>query len=198
MEQAAGSISEFLISATNQGERVKVLFLCGPGNNGADALAAARQLLFYPHIEPQVLIPSGLPKPHSLLELQAAAFENLGGTILKTNEYQLDTPPNGPQIIVDGLFGVGLARPIGPPFAEVMAQVASRKIAVLAVDCPSGLICDDGSISGRFLPATWTISFIGRKRGFDLDCGPKVCGEIAIADIGVRHELADAWLTMRQ
>lgn len=198
MEQAARSLSDFLISATSPTSINIISFLCGPGNNGADALAAARQLLFHPRLKPLVLLPGGCPAPNSLLQLQQNSFQKLGGEVHVSTLNPLKSPAEAPSVIVDGLFGVGLKRPIGGIYAEAMQIAAEINVPTLAVDCPSGLNCDDGTTSGPHLPATWTLSFIGTKRGFFRNAGPTLCGQVQIADIGVRRELAEQWLTQRR
>jgi hydroxyethylthiazole kinase-like uncharacterized protein yjeF len=198
MEQAARSLSDFLISATYPTSTNIILFLCGPGNNGADAIAAARQLLLHPRLKPVVLTPGGSPAPNSLLALQLNSFKKLGGELLNLGQNGLKSLPEAPSVVVDGLFGVGLKRPIGGIYAETIRQAAEIGVPVLAVDCPSGLNCNDGTVLGPCLPATWTLSFIGAKQGFSRNAGPSLCGQIQIADIGVRRELADQWLVQRR
>jgi|FLOH01.1.fsa_nt_gi ADP-dependent NAD(P)H-hydrate dehydratase / NAD(P)H-hydrate epimerase len=198
MEQAARSISDFLLSAIPDGENSQVLFLCGPGNNGADAVAAARQLLFHPRLKPAILLLGGPPAPQSLLQLQVLAYQNLGGEVLPSAEVAFSNRLPAPTILVDALFGVGLQRPLAGNYAEVVNQATALKIPVLAVDCPSGLNCDDGTVLGCCLPATWTLSFIGYKRGFLHHAGPALCGEVRVADIGVRSELAESWLALQR
>lgn len=194
MEQAARSITEFLTSVAKPPLSSIILFLCGPGNNGADAVAAARQLLGHPYLRPAIYLPGGSPSPESLLSLQYQAFKNLGGSEIPDLNSTLKSPDCASVIVVDGLFGVGLARPVGGEYAKALLEIEKSALPVLAVDCPSGLDCDTGKALGSSLPAKWTISFIGAKYGFELEQGPHLCGEIRIADIGVRRELADRWL----
>lgn len=198
MEQAARSLSDFLISATSTPTTSIILFLCGPGNNGADGVAAARQLLHHPHLKPVVLLPGGPGGSNSLLELQQNTFQKLGGEVHFDRSKGLHSLPEAPCLLVDGLFGVGLKRPISGIYADVLEWAAEIKIPTVAVDCPSGLNCDDGTVSGSCLTATWTQSFIGTKRGFHHNAGPSLCGQIQIADIGVRRELAEHWLRLRR
>lgn len=194
MEQASKQITDFLLSAEPTARIRSVAFLCGPGNNGADAIAAARQLLCHPHITPLIYLPGGPPSPESLLSLQYEAYKNLGGIEVDDLKLALNGSSATPSILVDGLFGVGLRRPVSGNYAEALLVAQKSGIRTLAVDCPSGLDCDTGAAMGATLPAKWTISFIGPKRGFECDQGPRLCGEVQIADIGVRRELANRWL----
>ena len=104
----------------------------------------------------------------------------------------LDSPPP-PLLWVDALFGIGLARPIAGPLATFLQGIAQSHRPVLAVDCPSGLNSDTGAVMGMALPATWTMTFAALKVGFSLGSGPKVVGEVLVADLGVRAEIAQAW-----
>jgi hydroxyethylthiazole kinase-like uncharacterized protein yjeF len=194
MEQAASQISKFLTLAINKGDPADILFLCGPGNNGADAIAAARQLLNHPQITPMIHLPGGSPSPQSLLELQYSAYKNLGGKEVGDLEIPLQQQESPPVLVIDGLFGVGLGRPVEGKYAEALEAASLNEAPCVAVDCPSGLDCDSGEVLGCSLPAQWTISFIGAKLGFTRNQGPSLCGEVHIADIGVRRELAEGWL----
>lgn len=194
MEQAARSISELLIDLAAEGQESRILFLCGPGNNGADGLAAARQLLGHPRFQVTACAPMGLGDPDSLLYLHGNAYRKLGG-LLKIGPSCLqakDIPR--PTLIVDALFGVGLSRPLGPELLTWVESLQAEGAPTLAVDCPSGLDCTSGKALGAAVRADWTLSFVAPKTGFQQADGPHSCGQVFVADIGVRSEIAQAWL----
>jgi len=114
--------------------------------------------------------------------------------VLSSAAEALSSQHFAPTIVVDALFGVGLKRPLAGVYAQVVKMAAGVTNPKLAVDSPSGLDCDDGAVSGPCLAATWTLSFIGHKRGFSQNAGPSLCGEVHVVDIGVRSELAESWL----
>lgn len=194
MEQAAQSLTNFLVSAHKHGISSSILFLCGPGNNGADAIASARQLLSHPWLTPLIHLPGGQPASESLLKVQHEAFQYLGGVELGSLDSLSEKWFAPISWLVDGLFGVGIGRPIAGAYGQALQWVRDNKYPVLAVDCPSGLDCDRGEVLGDCLAAEATVSFIGRKAGFYINSGPSLCGRVQIAGIGVRSELAEDWL----
>lgn len=193
MEQAARSTSDFLLSTLQEGPSGVILFLCGPGNNGADGVATARQLLGHPRWTPLVHLPFGSPAQGSLLELQVQAYRKLGGELSTAKGGACSLSPQGPLLWVDALFGIGLTRPIEGSLKEFLRAVSDTQTPVLAVDCPSGLDCDTGEVLGMALAATWTITFTAPKIGFARRAGPEVVGAVLVADLGVRAEIAQAW-----
>ena len=97
-------------------------------------------------------------------------------------------------LIVDGLFGIGLARDLEGDYARLVEHVNRQRCPVLALDVPSGLHCDTGRVMGRAVRATHTITFIGLKPGLLTLDGPDHCGEIVVADLGVPAQRETAWV----
>jgi hydroxyethylthiazole kinase-like uncharacterized protein yjeF len=89
-------------------------------------------------------------------------------------------------LVVDGLFGIGLGRPISGPYAGLIERINAFEGPVLALDIPSGLDGDTGRVLGVAVRATHTISFIGGKPGLYTLDGPDHCGEVSVADLGLR------------
>ena len=167
-----------------------VLVLAGPGNNGGDAFEAARLLKqrFF-----EVCVVSAADPARMPVDAAAARqrFCDAGGATV-------DKIPSGPRwsLIVDGLFGIGLARPPEGRYAEWIATanvLAERDhCPVLALDCPSGLNADTGEALGRPIRASHTITFIAAKPGLLTAEGPDHCGETRVAplDLDPPAELA--------
>lgn len=172
------------------------MLLCGPGHNGADALVAGRQLLGGPW-SLDCLLPLGPPSPGSLGTAALRTWCALGQTAA-TDPGALEAALQAPALLVDGLFGLGLNRPLTGPARACIERVSASGLPVLAVDLPSGLDATSGGIQGVALPATWTLTFVGPKTGFSRGAGPTLCGRIHVADLGVRPEIAQAWLTRRR
>ena len=193
MEQAANAICGMVESTLKPIANNTVAFLCGPGNNGADGVAAARLSLGNPDLEVYVLLLSDTIAPKSLLETHLKVFKSLGGKVHVGIENWPELVQICPDLWVDALFGVGLMRPIEGPLSNFIASQILHNAPILAVDCPSGLDATSGKILGTAIPATWTLSFVAPKTGFNLHHGPEYCGEVLVADIGVRGEIAKAW-----
>jgi hydroxyethylthiazole kinase-like uncharacterized protein yjeF len=174
------------------GPGAKVLLLAGPGNNGGDALEVAAHLA---HAGMQVSIwmteNANPPTPPS--------FER-SAALAKARQSQChwieDAASADWDLIVDGLFGIGLQRPVEGSLREVVELVNAQrqKLAcpLLALDVPSGLDADTGAIVGRdgcAILATHTITFIGDKPGLHTCDGRDHAGAVTIArlDIDASH-----------
>ncbi|MGV8843110.1 MAG: NAD(P)H-hydrate dehydratase [Pseudomonas sp.] len=92
-------------------------------------------------------------------------------------------------VLVDALLGTGLAGAVREPYAEAIGQLNASGLPVLAVDIPSGLCADSGSILGVAVQAELTVSFIGLKIGLLTGEGPAMVGELVFADLHADPEL---------
>jgi hydroxyethylthiazole kinase-like uncharacterized protein yjeF len=97
-------------------------------------------------------------------------------------------------LVIDGLFGIGLARDIDGDYARLIDYANRQKCPVLALDVPSGLHSDTGRVMGRAVRATHTITFIGLKPGLLTLEGPDHSGEITVADLGLPAQNPTAWV----
>jgi NAD(P)H-hydrate epimerase len=96
-------------------------------------------------------------------------------------------------VVVDAIFGTGLARPPEGPFAGAIGRIEAARVAgarVLAVDVPSGLSADTGRPLGPCVRADRTVTFGFTKRGLVLFPGPAWAGDVTVADIGIPPQAA--------
>jgi len=111
---------------------------------------------------------------------------------------QLDQiPQKSWGLVVDGLFGIGLARDIEGGHAALVDYANRQRCPVLALDIPSGLHSDTGRVLGRAVRATHTVTFIALKPGLLTLDGPDHCGEIVVSELDLAvTELAapTAWV----
>ncbi len=178
MERAAMAVAAQVELRCTRADRIWAV--CGTGNNGADGIAAAR-MLYLKGYRVSVLLCGdgnrGTPEYQQQLEI-AKALE------VPVMEYQ-DFIPGSCDVIIDGIFGVGLGRAIEGEYREVIEMLESRHAReVIAVDIPSGVHSDTGQIMGIVLKATATVTFGYEKLGTVLYPGRACCGEVIIADIG--------------
>lgn len=156
-----------------------VLALAGPGNNGGDALVAAARLLAAGYTV-RVTMPRG---PRALPSDAARAY---AGWRAQGGVEQSGLPPDPPDVVIDGLFGIGLNRPLDAAWQALVDAVNAWHRPVLALDVPSGVDADSGRVLGRALRARWTLSFIGAARGL---CAPgpgrEAAGELHLDTLGV-------------
>jgi NAD(P)H-hydrate epimerase len=160
------------------------LVLCGPGNNGGDGFVAARHLA-----------ERGWPVRLALLGARA----RLRGDAAKAAAaWQGDVLPLDPELIqearlvVDGLFGAGLARPLEGVARNAIDAVARARVPAVAIDIPSGVHGDSGAVLGTAAPATLTVTFHRAKPGHFLLPGRDYVGELVVADIGIPEHVMDA------
>jgi hydroxyethylthiazole kinase-like uncharacterized protein yjeF len=97
-------------------------------------------------------------------------------------------------LVVDGLFGIGLAREIAGEHAALVDYVNRQRCPVLALDIPSGLHADSGRLLGRAVRATHTVTFIGLKPGLLTLDGPDHCGQVQVASLGLDLPPANGWV----
>ncbi|MFH6781307.1 MULTISPECIES: NAD(P)H-hydrate dehydratase [Methylobacterium] len=174
MHRAGAAVAERARALAGDGP---VLVLCGPGNNGGDGFVAAR-----------LLAGAGLTVEVALLGARdalkgdaAAAAEEWTGPVTEA----AGADPAGVTLVIDALFGAGLARPIEGAAADLVARVNGAGVPVLAVDVPSGLDGDTGAPRGAVVTATETVTFVRRKPGHLLLPGRRLCGPVTLADIGI-------------
>ena len=155
----------------------RFVVLAGPGNNGGDAYVAAGALRA---AGCNVALHSlNLAEPTSLDARRAR--EECG---LKPDPLETYVPEPG-DVVIDGLFGAGLARDVPLALSGVIGKVTERNIPVIAIDLPSGIDGRSGKILGAAFKAVVTVTFMALKPGMLLLPGRDHCGQVDIADIGV-------------
>ena len=147
----------------------KVLFVCGPGNNGGDGFAAALRL------DPAKTSVALLCEPSKIHTSESRYYYSLlECTIARYSDDMLDSA----DVIVDCALGTGARGSIREPYASfIKAANASGKTAI-SVDVPSGLGCN------LAVKPRYTITFMDVKEGMD----QSNCGSIVICDIGIPYE----------
>ncbi|HXP31612.1 MAG TPA: NAD(P)H-hydrate epimerase, partial [Stellaceae bacterium] len=153
-----------------------IAVLCGPGNNGGDGFVAARHLARagWP-------VRLGLLGERERLRGDAAHHAALWRGAIEP----LGAPLEGAAIVIDAIFGSGLARAVEGEAREVIDAVIARRLASVAVDVPSGLDGGSGAILGIAAPAAITVTFFRKKPGHLLLPGRALCGSLMVADIGI-------------
>jgi hydroxyethylthiazole kinase-like uncharacterized protein yjeF len=183
---AAGVALDLLPFAT---PLAQVLVLAGPGNNGGDAFEVAAHLAHAgAHVSVVHIAPAGATAPE-----RDRAFERARASAARfVDPVPADIAAGGWNLVVDGLFGIGLRRPLNGMPAMLVDAVNALACPVLALDVPSGLDADTGCIvgpQGSAVRATHTVTFIGDKPGLHTCDGRDHAGNIIVADLGIAPAL---------
>lgn len=184
MEQAA-YVSAEEIAGLFPNRNHNILILAGKGNNGGDAMAVAR-----------LLSQKGYPVVVSIITnrpLDRRDFSEAAGTqydILKRMNLRIVTNEvwDSYDIIIDGIFGVGLNREINGKAAELISQANQCHGTKISLDIPSGVHSSTGHVCGVAFQADYTITFAFLKRGLYLYPGASYAGKIIKKEIGITKE----------
>lgn len=160
MRRAGQAVARLAERLTHPGE--SILFLAGKGHNGDDTAYA-----------------------HDLVEGRKR-------TLLRIIDPELDAKAllaglkEDHALLVDGLFGIGLNRPLAAPWMKLIEQINASGIPILAVDIPSGLSADHGMPLDLAVRANWTLTFGAVKQGLIRTSAIPFIGRLEIAeDIGL-------------
>ena len=194
MERAATKAAAFLHHRADLFPAGKILLLCGSGNNGGDGFAMARFLTDGSCGHPREvailytgrLTPEGFPDELRMSPECARQYRlscEAGIPISPVSQWR--EALKDASVVVDAIFGIGLDRPVEGEIASLLQAVSQAKRPVLSVDIPSGVNADTGASMGVALPATATVTMQALKAGLLLYPGADLCGEIAVADLGI-------------
>ena len=180
MERAGGAVAALASDRCRREPKCRgaIHVLCGPGNNGGDGYVAARILTAAGY---KVLAWSA-QDGDALRGDARLAYERWGG---KCGDLDGFGPECG-DLIVDALFGAGLDRPLTGLHAEVIERANRSAAPILSVDLPSGIHGDTGAMLGAAMRADATVTFFRKKPAHLLYPGRAHCGEVTVAQIGIR------------
>lgn len=182
MEKAGRAVADVVARSHRAGARV--LVLCGPGNNGGDGFVAARVLVTRGYRVDLAL----LGDLRTLKGDAAEAAARWSGPVLAVS----DADPLAADVIVDALFGAGLARDLDGDAREIVERVNAAGCPVVAVDVPSGIDGNSGAVRGVAVQATETVTFFRLKPGHLLLPGRLHCGPVRVADIGIHADVLES------
>lgn len=193
-------------SVRRGGRPARVLLLVGSGNNGADALFAGESLA-------RELVPAGgavtvVPAGSRVHEEALAAALEAGAVVDDVESWfgpaGVSERLAGYDVVLDGLVGTGSRGPglRGDALRVVQAMLGAgagagraaggASAVVVAVDVPSGIGVDDGTVPDPLavLAADVTVTFGGYKVGLLVAPASRLAGRLRLVDIGIGAELA--------
>jgi hydroxyethylthiazole kinase-like uncharacterized protein yjeF len=170
MERAGAAAAE---AAWRFSGGAPALVLCGPGNNGGDGYVVARLLA-----ERGVSVSVAALAP-ARTEDGSAMAARWSGPVTSLDEAM------PARLVVDALFGTGLSRGLDPAVADRLAELVAAADFSVAIDLPSGVSTDDGTLLSPVPRFDLTITFAAMKPAHRLQPAAACCGRVIVADIGV-------------
>lgn len=176
MEIAGWQVTRFVDSLVGGITGKRVVVVAGSGNNGGDALCAARFL----HQRGASVSASIVPARdrNSLAARHANTVRQLGIAVDDASK-GIDQAAD---VIIDGLFGTGVRPPLRQPSPLIIAAINASSAAVVAIDVPSGMDADDASGAADAVHAEATVTLAAPKTGL---IKTNASGRIFLADIGM-------------
>jgi ADP-dependent NAD(P)H-hydrate dehydratase / NAD(P)H-hydrate epimerase len=160
----------------------KIGILVGPGHNGGDALVIARELYFQGY---SIAVYCPFAKFKELTGFHANYAKSLGIPFYGEVDSLQDC-----HILIDGLFGFGLERPLTDFLATVIDEINEGEKFVFSIDIPSGLHTDTGEVLGTAIRAThtfclglWKLAFLQDQALEYIGSSELIDFDIPIADI---------------
>ena len=179
MEKAGLAAAKVAHTRLLTDDKQRILILAGPGNNGGDALVAARHLREWGRQVTLVFTGEAGRLPQDARQA-LAQWQSVGGTVIP------ELPDGGQwDAAIDGLFGIGLneTRLLAESYRQLIRQINQLNLPVLALDIPSGLLSDSGRVPDVAVKAAITTTFIALKPGLLTHDGCDYCGKIMVCDL---------------
>lgn len=172
-----------------------VTVLAGTGNNGADALVTARNLISMGYRVSIFVLRLQGRYSAGLQEVLASCIQlGIPISVVEASEDSvlLRKAIGVSKLIIDGIFGIGFHGTMPLFHAKIIGQVnllaQKKKARVLAIDIPSGISADGGK-NGCAVRAEYTVTFFAEKKGFYFPNAFDCCGKIFVKDIGVNRQM---------
>jgi NAD(P)H-hydrate epimerase len=199
MENAGRGAAAWLRDHAGDAGSLRVLVVCGRGNNGGDGGVVARHLDAWGYAVKVVWL-ARADRVHGDAAVQANIVWKAG-----IEQTFLDDVGSGDLgrfeamvaeagWVVDGLLGTGLERPVEGAFRAAIEALNRSGRPILALDLPSGLDADSGRPLGEAVRARATATFVAPKLGFSAPGARDYTGEVAVIDIGVPRRILEPYL----
>ena len=192
MERAAQALTEAIIRRWDTSHPIVVF--AGPGNNGGDALAVAR-MLSQKNYHVEVFLFNTKGRLSEECQTNLHRLKTCGSIYFTEISTQFDPPIlTENHVVIDGLFGTGLNKPLNGGFAAVVKYINASKATVVAIDIPSGLMGEDNTYNIRphIVRADVTLSIQLPKLSFFFPENEEIVGEWELLDIGLKQSYIQA------
>ena len=189
MERAAGKLTEEVCKLCQPEQHIYIF--AGSGGNGGDALAMARMLSQKGYnISAYLINIANHLNPDCEIN-RNRLVENCPEVEFHEITSQFDMPTLGKDdIVIDGLFGTGLSRPVSGGFAMLVKFINRSEATVISIDIPSGLMCEDNTSNYQtnIIRASHTLTIQALKPAFMMADNQIFIGKLKIIDIGLKEK----------
>jgi NAD(P)H-hydrate epimerase len=188
MLSAGNRIAEFVRTVAPAG---RIVAFAGPGNNGGDAFAALAEI--DAKRERVVYAAPAAEKSesrHAAEDRARAAGVRVVAFPQSADEAR--AAAGSAAVVLDALVGTGARLPLSETLRVAVAALDARERTVIAIDIPSGIDADDGSVDEYAVRATYTIALAAAKPGLLLEPARDYVGSLWIARIGIAEDILDA------
>lgn len=191
MEQAGAAVAELATKIIIQNKLKKVTVICGKGNNGGDGFVTARFLSLMSDVT--VIIANEYPTT----DLGKLNFEIIPDKVdilsFAEKPDECINVINDSDILIDAIYGISFRNMLDPLSSQIINCCNKNIKAVkIAVDTPSGIICNTGEIPDECFHADYTISFTTLKPLHVLYPSTDYCGKVSVARVGIPQSLIDS------
>lgn len=188
MERAARELTRAI--ALRWDTSFRIVVFAGPGNNGGDALAVAR-MMSQQNYQVEVFLFNTKGELSEECQTNLDRLKECGSVYFTEVSTKFDPPAlTEKDLVIDGLFGSGLNKPLNGGFAAVVKYINASKSPVVAIDIPSGLMGEDNTYNLRqnIIRADLTLSIQLPKLAFLFPENEDIVGEWKLLDIGLSPE----------
>lgn len=192
MENAGKSLFYFFKEKFDGLKKKTILVVCGTGNNAGDGLVLARYLCNFGVKTKICILSCHEPSGSNDFKINFKKIPRSVDIFYLDNLKKLDAFQkllNLSDIVVDGIFGTGLKKDITGVHFQVIERLNLEKKIKVAIDIPSGLDSDTGTVRGICFKSDYTVTFGLPKLGFYICEGPDYTGKIVVKDIGFPREV---------
>lgn len=203
MDAAANAVVDWVVARYALGAHIWVA--AGVGNNGGDALFAAHRLHGLGFVVTCIVI----APPVSMATQTALGLCQSAGMTLIKGVLDLKPVQDAPDLIIDGLLGIGLSRSPDADLANLIEHLNEVDAPILALDVPSGLDAETGCAAGAVIQTNDTLTFLGHKSGLWMADGADAAGRVHLAvlseharechehlgELNLNHDVAHSFLS---
>ena len=195
MENAGRQVVAAMESLYSDLAERRIAVVCGKGSNGGDGFVVARTLR-QRDLDVSVFLIGRISDVKGDARVNLEILGRIGVTVVEVADegtWELHASEiTAHDLIVDAIFGTGLAEPLEGFYETVVADVNGLSIPVVSIDLPSGMSADTPDLIGAAIEASVTVALGAPKLPLVLPPAEAQCGEVVIADIGIPGEVIES------